>query len=123
MSFDEIKQSSTDVNGNLQYIDPMFYLLNFDGDAMNIRDIFSSFIGEQKKIDAIVNEKYAQAKEIEPQTVNGSGMMPPYMRPNIGLAQPTGLPPGLRQQYMSHHSKSPLVLSSGPPQLKKFSFH
>lgn len=122
MAFDEIKQSSADVNGNLQYIDPMFYLLNFDGDAMNIRDIFSSFIGEQKKIDAIVNEKYTQARALEPQSVNGSGMMPPYMRPNIGLAQPVGLPMGLREKYLNHPRNSPLVLSQ-PPQLKKFSFH
>lgn len=81
MAFNEVNQTSIDVNGNIQYVDPMYYLYSLEDGFANLKEIFDSYVGEQKKIDAVINEKYTKAIEATPQHA-GSGFMAPLPGPN-----------------------------------------
>ena len=122
MAFDDTKQYSVDVNGNFQYVDPMYYLFNYsDNGYQNIQGIFSSYISEQKKIEALINEKYGKARESEPQHVGG--MVPPWFR--SGYTGP--VPPRMiEEEDINNFSPVRVPMAHGPqqrqPTLRNFSF-
>lgn len=129
MSFDETKQVSYDINGNAQYVDPSYYLFSLEDGYMNLKEIFASYVGEQNKIDAIINEKYMTARTKEPQTVNGSGSILPMPLMNNVLGPVDNGFQSQMDKYKAIYGRPPngkaLAMPPRPrmpPTLRKFSF-
>lgn len=92
MAQSDIYQYVVDVNGNISYdMNPEYYLYNLNTrQDENASKISQSYIEENKKIDAIINEKYTKSHEDVTPQVSGTGIrLNTVMKPNKGIQAPT----------------------------------
>jgi hypothetical protein len=62
-------------DGSIEFIDPLYYLLNIEENKSNIAPIVKELIDSNKDLEIIVNEKYTKIKEKEPEGLNTIGGM------------------------------------------------
>jgi hypothetical protein len=110
MSYNEAYQNYTDIDGNIQYSNPIFYLLNYQNGieiANSIPTILNNVVKTQETIDAVIKDKYTKVKSNTPQ---GGQIHPKYWKDNIGAPNyKLGMPdPGRK------------FMSSSPASLKTF---
>ena len=97
MAFDNMKQLAIDENGNVHYSDPLFYLLNLDK-PYDIPAIYASYLTQQSKLEAVINEKYTRAMSVEPKGVGMGAILPIEL--NAKYIHGVPAPPQYRQMPM-----------------------